>query len=387
MTGFTRKHGTTWTAYWSATDAATGTRKQHSKGGFRTRKDAHEHLTAVLPAVQAGTYRPDGKVTVKELLDQWHAAKKSEGLRPGTLDMYRNVIDGWLVPNIGGLKLAQLSPTVTGALVAKLRSSEGSRLGRGTLSDRSVQLAVTLFKTATRWAWEQHLIGRDVLDGYKRPKIAPSNRASSAWTVEEAGQFLAAVADDRLRACWWLLLTRGMRRGELLGLRWEDIDLEAGRLRIVRARVVVDGEVVESAPKTSSSRRSVPLDPLLVAELRAHRKRQMEERLRAGEAYEGSGFVFTDELGLPIIPDTLSGRFDALITKAGTRRVRLHDGRHSAATLMLEDGTPVHTVSAILGHSKASITLDVYAHAADRGGELAGERLTARLRAASDGSR
>jgi integrase len=193
--------------------------------------------------------------------------------------------------------------------------------------------------TATHWAWEQHLIGRDVLSGYKRPKIAPSGRASSSWTAEEAGKFLAAVAYDRLRACWWLLLTRGMRRGELLGLRWEDIDLDARRLRIVRTRVVVDGQVVESAPKTASSRRLMPLDAALVAELRAHRRRQLEERLRAGEAWGDSGFVFTDELGRPVRPDTLSGRFDALIAKAGVRRIKLHDGRHSAATMLLEDGT------------------------------------------------
>jgi integrase len=180
-----------------------------------------------------------------------------------------------------------------------------------------------------------------------------------------------------VRAAWWLLLARGPRRGEVCGLRWEDLDLEAGRLRIVHTRVMVDNKAVPSDPKTSAGRRSISLDPQLVAEFRSHRKRQLEERLRAGGAWTDSGFVFTDPLGHPIHPDTFSGRFDALIAKAGVRRVRLHDGRHSAATMLLEGGTPVHTVSQILGHSKASITLDVYAHAVDRGGEVAGERLTA----------
>ena len=379
MTGFTRKRGKTWTAYWSSVDPVTGKRRQHSRGGYRTRQEAQAHLVSVLPSAQAGTYRPDGKQTVAEVLAQWHAAKTSEGLRPGTLAMYRNVIDGWLVPHVGGLRMAQLSPTVAAEMVAKLRSPQGSRLGRGRLSDRSVQLAVTVLKTTSRWAWEQGMIGRDVLAAYKRPKIAPSDRVSSAWTPEEAGRFLASVADDRLRACWWLLLTRGMRRGELLGLRWEGIDLDGGSLRIVRTRVVVQGQVTESVPKTAAGRRSVPLDSILVAELRAHRARQLEERLRAGRAWEDGGWVFTDELGHPIVPDTLSGRFDTLIARARVRRVRLHDGRHSAATMLLDDGTPVHIVSAMLGHAKASITLDVYAHAVKRGGEMAGERLTARL--------
>ena len=379
MKGFTRQRGSNYTAYWETKDPATGKRHQHSKGGFKTKGMAQKHLNAIIGTVQDGSWRPDGKMTVAEVLSQWHAAKVSEGLRPATLDMYLNVINGWLVPHVGGLKLTQLSPVVASEMVAKLRSPDGSRLGRGVLSDRSVQLAVTVLKTATRWAWEQGLIGRDVLAAYKRPKIEASDRASSAWTDEEAGKFLAAVADDRLRACWWLLLSRGLRRGELLGLRWEDLDLDAGHLRIVRTRVVVDNKVAESLPKTAAGRREVPLDAHLVAELKAHHKRQLEERLLAGEAWEASGFVFVDELGHPIFPDTLSGRFDALIVKAGVRRVRLHDGRHSAATMLLEDGTPVHEVAAILGHSKASITLDVYAHAVKRGGQLAGERLTARL--------
>lgn len=379
MKGFIRPRGSTFTAYWEAKDPATGKRRQHTKGGFRTKGAAQKHLNSVVGKVQDGSWRPDGKLTVAEVLAQWHAAKGSEGLRPGTLDLYSNVINGWLVPNVGGLKLAQLSPTVAGEMVAKLRSPEGSRLGRGQLSDRSVQLAVTILKTASRWAWEQGLVGRDVLAAYKRPKIGSTDRAASAWTDEEAGKFLAAVESDRLRACWWLLLARGLRRGELLGLRWDDIDLDGGHLRIVRTRVVVDNKVIESGPKTQAGRREVPLDAHLVSELKAHRQRQREERLRAGEAWEASGFVFVDELGRPIVPDTLSGRFDALIAEAGVRRVRLHDGRHSAATMLLEDGTPVHEVSAILGHSKASITLDVYAHAVKRGGQLAGERLTSRL--------
>jgi integrase len=384
MQGFTRQRGKTWTSYWSTTDPATGKRVQHSKGGFRTKREAQAHLTSTMPSVQAGTFKPDGKLTVRVLFEEWKAAKASEGLRPGTLNMYNDVIAGWLEPNIGGLKLTELSPKVAGELIAKLRSPEGSRHGRGPLSDRSVQLATTVLKSATRWASEQGVVGRDVLAGYKRPKIQPSDRVASAWTPDEAGQFLSAIADDRLRAAWWFLLARGPRRGEVCGLRWEDLDLEAGRLRIVHTRVMVDGKVTGSDPKTKAGRRSVSLDPQLVGEFRSHRKRQLEERLRAGEAWEDSGYVFTDELGRPVHPDTFSGRFDALIAKAGVRRVRLHDGRHSAATMMLEGGTPVHTVSQILGHSKPSITLDVYAHAVDRGGEVAGEQLTRLLSSHTD---
>jgi integrase len=213
--------------------------------------------------------------------------------------MYGNVIDGWLVPNIGGLKVTQLSPKVAGEFVAKLRSPEGSRLGRGALSDRSVQLAVSVLKAATRWAWESGLMSRDVLGAFKRPKIEPSDRVSSAWSAEEAGRFLSAIADDRLRAAWWLLLTRGLRRGEVCGLKWSKVDLERGMLRIVETLVMAGNEVIASDPKTNAGRRSIPLDTRLVAELTAHRKSQKEERLKAGEAWEDRGTCSQTSWGHP----------------------------------------------------------------------------------------
>jgi len=154
MQGFTRRRNKTWTAYYTVIDAASGKRRQLSKGGFRIKQDADAHLASVMPAVQSGTYRRDEALTVTELLTEWLAAKRSEGLKVGTLTMYSDVIDGWLVPNIGGLKVTQLSPKVAGELVAKLRSPTGSRLGRGALSNRSVQLAISVLKAATKWAWE-----------------------------------------------------------------------------------------------------------------------------------------------------------------------------------------------------------------------------------------
>ena len=340
----------------------------------------------ILGSVLDGTFRRDTKLTVADLLDRWLAAKRSEGLKEGTLTMYSNVVNGWLKPNIGGLPVTQLNETVAGELDKTLRSPEGSRLGRGALSDRSVQLAITVLKAATKWAWSQsHLMAHDVLAGYKRPKDRAGNRASSAWSAEEARQFLASVADDRLRCLWWLLLTRAPRRGEACGLKWEDVKLDLGRLQIVHTRVMVGASAGESDPKTAAGVRPIKLDAQLVTEFHNHRRRQLEERMAAGPAWEDSGYVFVDELGAPVLPQTVSRRFDALIAKAGVRRIRLHDARHSAATLLLEDGVPVHIVSKMLGHSKPSITLDIYSHAVDTGGDIAGERLTALLSAQAGG--
>ncbi|MST33970.1 tyrosine-type recombinase/integrase [Acidimicrobiaceae bacterium USS-CC1] len=379
MKGSTRKRGSTWTAMWSTTDPGSGQRLQHSKGGFRTQKEAREHLNAVLAKVAEGSWRPDRRITVRQLLDDWHAAKVSEGLGPNTAAMYRTVIDSWVVPHVGGLRLDQLTPAVAGRMVEELRSPTGSRHGRGALSGRSIQLAVQCLKSATRWAAETGMVSRDPLQGFKRPKAKATSDATGAWDAAEARQFLASIDDDRLRAAWWLLLGRGLRRGELAGLRWSAVDLEAGVLRVVETRVVVQAKAVSSLPKTDGSRRSVPLDDRLVAELRAHRARQAEERLRPGAAWQDTGFVFVDELGAPYRPETFSRTFTRLATAAGLRPIRLHDLRYTAATLMLASGENVKVVAEILGHSSPVVTQTIYQHVLPGQGRAAGERLSALL--------
>ncbi len=378
MKGSTIKRGKTWTAYWSTTDPATGKRKQHSKGGFRTERGtdgARTYLNSILEKVDKDAWRPDAKVIVEELLANWLAARRSDGLRDNTTAMYEKVIEGWLVPHVGGLRVDQLSPTRVQTMVETLRT-DGSRLGRGALSQRSVQLAVGVLKSATRWAFETGLMSRDPLAGYRRPRSQLSAAATGAWTPEEAGAFLSSVTTDRLRAAWWLLLCRGLRRGEVSGLKWSNVDLGAGVIRVVETRVVVASKPTASTPKTAAGRRSVPLDARLVKELRSHRVRQAEERMAAGEAWEDNDYVFVDEIGRPYRPEMLSRSFQRLTAKAGLRTIRLHDTRHTAATLMMAAGENAKVVAEILGHSSPVITQVVYQHVTPSMGEAAGRRLT-----------
>ncbi|PZS22481.1 MAG: hypothetical protein DLM54_02855, partial [Acidimicrobiales bacterium] len=184
----------------------------------------------------------------------------------------------------------------------------------------------------------------------------------AAWTNAETRQFLTAIAGDRLAAVWRIFLTLGPRRGEVAGLRWADIDLDAGRARFVHTLVVVGGKAVESTPKTAAGRRSVPLDPVTVSALRAHLVRQDAERVVAGPLWTETGYVFTREDGQPYHPDFYSNRFDALAKGAGLRRIRLHDARHTAATGLLEDGTPTKVAAELLGHASPTITATLYQH-------------------------
>ena len=240
-----------------------------------------------------------------------------------------------------------------------------------------MQLVVTVLKAATAWSVTHGLANRDALVGYKRPSV--QTKAMTAWSTAEARHFLSATAEDRLAAAWSLLLARALRRGELAGLAWDAVDLEGGVLRVVATRVVVDGKAVDSTPKTSAGRRTVPLDQHLVTELRAHRARQASERLAAGEAWPGTGHVFVNELGEPYHPDYFSDRFDKLTAAAKVRRIRLHDTRHTAASLMLASGVQVKVVSEMLGHSSPTITLSIYAHTLPEMAETAGEALSEAL--------
>ena len=217
-------------------------------------------------------------------------------------------------------------------------------------------------------------MGRNPVVGVQRPRV--ERKEMTAWTVAEARTFLDAVEDDRLSWLWHLALLRGLRRGELCGLRWSDVDLEAGVIRIRATRLLVDGKALMSTPKTSAGRRTIPLDAALVSILRGLRAQQAREKLAAGAAYVGEDFLLADELGRPYRPSHVNARFDKLVKTTGLPRLRVHDLRHSSASLMLANGTPTKVAAELLGHSSPTITLSIYAHVLPGMAEEAGEQLS-----------
>ena len=383
MKGSTIKRGSTWTAYWFTTDPSmidprTGKAKriQHSKGGFRIKGDAESFLNSIMPKVDDRSWKPDTKLTVKELLeDHWLPAKRMSGRRISTVDHYETVVDSWIVPHIGALPAAALRPADVQGLVERLARSKTAR-GRKGLSDRSRQMAVGTLKSAFKWAAKTGLLQRDPIVGVDRPSVG--TQLSASWTVDEARGFLAATREKRLGFAWALLLTRGLRRGDLCGLRWTEVDLEAGRAAITTTRIVVDGKALTSQPKTRRGLRTVPLDANLVALLKAHKARQAAEQLAAGGVYEDGCWLVADELGRPYHPSTVSAWFEDEVAAAGLRRIRLHDTRHTAASLMLAEGVPVHVVAQLLGQDPR-VTLATYAHVIPGMAEKAGEALSTAL--------
>lgn len=339
-----------------------GRRRQRLKGGFRTRADAERALAELLVDLEKGLAVDPSRQPLGEYLDSW-LTSVSPSLRPTTAELYRKAIDNWITPRIGGLRLQSLGPTHLQQLYADLLES-GRTDGGGGLSPRSVRLAHQVLHLALGRAAEWRLIARNpAAVRLDLPRM--QRQPLQTWSADEARRFLETTVDDRLGVLWATMVTTGLRRGEALGLRWEDVDFRAARVRIVQTVVVVGNRPQLSEPKTVSGRRQVALHPELVAALRRQQVRQHEERLLAGPAWAGQDFVFATALGGVLHPRNVARDFQAAIRRTGARPIRLHDLRHTAATLALTAGAHPKQVQEMLGHARVAITLDVYSHVSD----------------------
>lgn len=338
----------------------TGRKKQKWVGGFRTRKDAEKALATALDQVHSGIFTDPGRPTVGEYLEQWLEGI-GPSLRAKTAFSYADTLRGHVIPRVGSLRLVDLTATRLRALYAELLES-GSRRGTGGLSARTVGYTHRIVSHALKDAMRAGLLARNPAAIVNPPRATKPE--AKTWTAEQVAAFLQHVDGDRLRALWVLLATTGMRRGEALGLKWSDVDVKAGRVTIRRALVLAGYEVVESLPKTAAGNRVVFLHPQTTAALREHRRAQTEERLAAGPAWSDLEFVFTDEIGASLHPDRITKLFGQHAREAGLPKIRLHDLRHTVATLALTAGVHTKVVQELLGHANVAITLDTYSHVA-----------------------
>lgn len=357
------KRGTTWTYVLYLGRDASGKKQQKWVGGHRTKKDAEDALTAALERMRTGRWVDPGTTTVRQYLDEWLAAMESNVLDT-TYRGYEQMIRNWVVPRIGDVRLAELSPMHLRSLQTELLRS-GRVDGRGGLSARSVASCRRTLKKALKDAVRWGLIARNPMEAVDPPRVVEAEM--TIWSDDQTHRFLDAVAGHDLYAMWVLFLTTGLRRGEAAGLRWEDVDLDRGAMAIVRNRVSAGrGRAVSvHQPKTRRGRRSVALDATSVEVLRSHRARQLAERLRLGPAWLDSGYVFCGVDGAPLHPDTITSTFQSIIRGVDVPRIRLHDLRHTSASLALKAGIHPKVVSERLGHATVGITLDLYSHVLD----------------------
>ena len=357
------KRGSTWTYVLYLGRDASGKKQQKWVGGHRTKKEAEDALTEALERRRTGMWVDPGVTTLGEYLTEWLAAMESNVVDT-TFRAYEQSMRNWVMPRLGSVRLAEVSPMHLRSLQTELLR-DGRVDGKGGLAPRSVascrRVLSQVLKDAVRWG----LLIRNPMDAVDPPRVVDAEMVT--WSDTQARSFLDAVASDRLYAMWVLFLTTGVRRGELAGLRWGDVELDRATMAIVRNRVSAGrGKAVSThQPKTRRGRRNVALDVTSVEVLRAHRAAQFEERLRLGPAWVDSGYVFCGIDGAALHPDTITATFKSIIRNLDVPQIRLHDLRHTSATLALKAGIHPKVVSERLGHATVSITLDLYSHVLD----------------------
>jgi integrase len=353
------KGAATWTVVVDAgQDPVTGKRRQKFRRGFRTRNDAEDALGTMLREAQTGQYVEPSSEAVGRFLEDWLSAVRPK-LKASTWSGYDQKLRSHVIPRLRALPLRDLDALGLNKLYAELLKDGRQNGDGGGLSPRSVMHVHKIVRRALGDAVRWGKLRANPAELAEPPRPAPVEMR--VWSAEQLGAFLDAVAEDRLRACWVLAATTGMRRGELVGLRWDDVDLDASRLSVRRSRVAVRYEVVEGEPKSGRAR-MIDLDGATVAELRSHRKRQLEERLAWGEAYQDSRYLFTREDGTAIHPHSLSQFFEKRVARAGLPALPFHGLRHTHATLGLAAGVEAKVMQERLGHASIGITLDLYTH-------------------------
>ena len=344
----------------------------------QTRDDARKKVMKLIQQSDQGVPIASVNWTVAEYLTYWLGQVVQEDRRPKTYQGYEGVVRLHLIPGLGSKRLGKLTAQDVRTFITRTRQEcqcckhgwDAQRdmprccaLGQccdSRLSVRMVQFIHAVLRNALESAVREEIIPRNVA---KLVQVStPRYKVNRGLTAQQAKATMAAAAGHRLSALYVLALYLGLRRGELLGLRWQDIDLDGAKLEVVNTLQRVGGELGLVPPKTEDSARTVPLPPVCVGALRAHQQRQVAERAEASPDWEDHGFVFPSRRGTPMEPDNLRRSWYQIRRAAGLGTARFHDLRHTCVTLLLDLGAPPHVVQEIVGHSAIEVTMTIYAH-------------------------
>ena len=348
-----RKDGRWEGRYTAGRDPETGKAIYKSVLG-KTQAEAKAKLKQAIEEAKGLDAAKVGRYTVGQWVEVWFEHYAKVKVRPSSHQTYRGYIDNHIKPSIGKIPLEKLTSLELQKLYKKLL--EGGRVERiesrkqsKGLSAKTVRNIHQIISSAMKLAQEQKLIASNPAEGCALPRMG--HQEMKTLPVEQLHSFLREAKDSGVFELYYLELATGLRRGELLGLKWEDIDLERGDLRVRRQIARINGEVVEAPLKTKNAYRTLPLAEDTVSILLEQKKK-----------VAGSPWVFPSSTGGPISPDSVLHMLHRVLKRAGLPRIRFHDLRHTFATLALQNGVDVKTVSGMLGHFSAGFTLDTYAH-------------------------
>ncbi len=331
----------------------------------KSQSECRDWIKQTLAKVEGGLTYEGTQLTLARFMDTWLHGKEL-ARRPSTVNGYRRYAELYILPALGHARLQDILPGLIKQLYAQLKQE-----GRGA---RTIQLVHVTLHAAFKQAVREGFLGRNPVDAIERPKV---ERVEFQILNEgQARQFLIAASGSLLETLFYLALTTGMRKGELLGLKWSDLDEEKGVLLVQRQLQQIPRKGFILVPtKTKAGRRQIKIGQGAISQLKAHRERQEKLKADADEQWRENDLIFTTGIGTFLDQSKVSKEFKRLLKKAGLPSIRFHDLRHTSISFLLGMGTPVNAVQRRAGHSKASVTTDVYGHSLDGSQEEAAVKI------------
>ncbi|ARK28737.1 site-specific integrase [Halalkalibacter krulwichiae] len=357
MKGYFRKRGDKWSFTVDVgKDPSTGKRIQKTRSGFKTKKEAQAKANELIHQFNQGVTFESKDVLISDFMDHWLNSVAKHRVKDSTFVNYKRAVVKRIVPRFGKIKLTEL----------KLHHGQEyvNELIEDGLSERYIEYVFTVFGSAMKYALKSNLVLKHPFDYLELPR--PRRKTMNTWSPSELKKFVLFAKMENPFYYIPLLLAAhtGMRRSEFLGLKWEDIDFERNKITVNRA-IIYNEEKKQftfSDLKTNSSYRQISIDDNLISELRKHLVKQKEMKLLMGGGYDDWGLVSCREDGKPIYGRQLAHVMDRVAKKAELPKIRIHDLRHTHATVLLKYGVNPKVVAERLGHSSIKMTLDVYSH-------------------------
>lgn len=365
----------TWSVAYDLPREPGSPRRQRTKGGFKTRKDAETWLHSEAERLRYGVTSGDDRQPLAQYLRGWLATMEST-ISPAAFHSYENHVLRHIIPAIGTVKLCDLGPHhIEKAKTVWASTQHGIVKKARPLSDRTAKHVFTTLRNALNRAKRQRIIPSNPCEFVDPPRV--ERKEMQSLDAKGGAALMAALEEDAIGAAVVVAIGTGLRRGELLALRWADVDLEAGVLTVARSIERYKGETRFKDPKTKRSRRTLSIPSFVVDRLRRHRREQAQRFLSYGFGRPTPETLLFEQFGEPWVPNTFSAAFMRALRQAKIPRLRLHDLRHSYASIMLASGVDLKTVSDSLGHSTIATTADVYAHVTESLKREAADKLDA----------